>query len=109
MKRKAIRIIAIPSGEAPEDIRRAWVGIVLPVADVTKQELRARGLVSMGVLGGPPDPANVVGYNVKTQNAIAALRIAGKENAVAWWEENVFPDMMPYLIFGTQFCEECEI
>ena len=27
-----IRIIAVPPGEAPEEIRRAWVGLVLPLA-----------------------------------------------------------------------------
>jgi hypothetical protein len=29
----SIRITKVPAGEAPEEIRRAWVGLVLPLAD----------------------------------------------------------------------------
>jgi hypothetical protein len=29
---KRVRIVQIPSGEAPEHIRKAWVGLTLPLA-----------------------------------------------------------------------------
>jgi hypothetical protein len=45
-----IRITDIPPGEAPEDVRRAWVGLVLPLA---RGETGPRTLHTGGVLTGP--------------------------------------------------------
>lgn len=99
-----IRIIATPSGEAPEHIRSAWVGVVLPVSDVTEQQLAYRELVERGVLGGTPDDHNHGGYHVETAGAIAILKVSNRE-AGEWWEKCVNPRFMPYLIFGKQYCE----
>src|SRR5947199_83534 len=45
-----IRIIDVPPGEAPEWVRRAWVGLVLPLAP---GEYGPRVLAAAGVLTGP--------------------------------------------------------
>jgi len=31
MKRRYIRIVAVPPGEAPEEVRKAWVGVRIPL------------------------------------------------------------------------------
>ena len=45
-----IKIIDIPPGEAPEDVRRAWIGVVIPLARKSANPVRRRGF---GVLSGP--------------------------------------------------------
>ena len=45
-----VRIIGTPPGEAPEEVRRAWVGMVLPLAPGQSGSTAGR---SFGVLTGP--------------------------------------------------------
>ena len=47
----SIRIVATPDGEAPEIVRQAWVGLILPLGEgkLGKRDNR----VSHGVLSGP--------------------------------------------------------
>ncbi len=46
-----VRIIAAPPGEAPEEVRQAWIGLELPLA---AGEKKARALFASGALVGPP-------------------------------------------------------
>lgn len=74
-----IRVIATPPGEAPERVRQAWLGLVLPAAGPLRSYLTA------GVLSGPGTVLGtliavftgrcrlVPGYLVDPQAAIAIL------------------------------------
>lgn len=91
-----IKIIAIPSGEAPLWVRKAWVGLELPVGiigiSMTKQ---------CGVLNGLPDPENLDGFTVATKIALFHLE---KVNPVAakWWKNHYNGE---HLVFGKKFCQ----
>lgn len=96
-----IRIIETPSGEAPENIREQWVGLVLPVD--TFVDLRIG--VQESMLGGPPEPENIDGFPVKIEDAVNALKEAGRLKAALWFENNFFGRDATHLIFGKSFCE----
>ena len=111
-----VRIVNVPPGEAPEAVRRAWVGLVLPLAP---GETRPRSVPSFGVLTGPRGWGGQIlrlltgrynrtsQYVVPVDAAIEVLERASPE-AAAWWREN-----MPDLIgagrtfgFAADVCEE---
>jgi hypothetical protein len=104
-RRAIIRITALPPGEAPEAVRRAWVGLELPV--IVGQTQAAKG-ITLGVLSrrsvdAPP------GYAVEGRRALAALESASPE-AAAWWRENA-PDVLApgyQLIFPAEVCERLD-
>lgn len=75
---KRIRIIATPPGFAPEEIRKEWVGIEIPV---NREEIN-KLLLEPGVWSGnTSDP----GYAVLAGDAIHALETAGKHEAAEFW------------------------
>src|SRR5579871_3824738 len=76
---REIRIIAIPPGEAPEEVRRAWVGLVLPLAKRARGPLLARGF---GVLTGQRELTH--GYAVRSRQAVEILSRHAPE-AAEWW------------------------
>jgi hypothetical protein len=83
-----IRIIATPPGEAPESVRRAWIGMELslaPGSTESPQAISAGGVLS-GEIGG-----TCLGFVVEGRDAITALRFHDPV-AAAWWRENV-PDI----------------
>ena len=111
-----IRIVRAPAGEAPEEIRQAWVGLELPLSS------RHPGLARLpgwGVLSGPKTfwrgishllfrPKNKIsGYAVPGD---AALELLAKHAPVAaeWWRQNA-PHVAArgqILLFDAQACEE---
>jgi hypothetical protein len=78
-----VRIIATPPGEAPEPVRKAWVGLELPVADGRDgpAPLDAAGVLS----GERVEP--VEGYEVDGAAAVDLLAAKAPE-AAAWWRAN---------------------
>ncbi len=113
-----VRIIDVPPGEAPRWVRRAWVGLVLPLAD---GEYGPRQLPAVGVLTGPrgflgtlwrllfDPPPSAWQYVVDVDEAIDILAEADPE-AAAWWEDHA-----PHLLgrgkkfgFAEEVCEEVE-
>jgi hypothetical protein len=96
-----VRIIKRPLGEAPEDIRDAWIGLLLPV------DPRYPDLITChvgGVLSNEVDGRSMRGYLV---NAIAAINLLEESSpsAAAWWRVNT-----PFLLQPEQllhFDEEC--
>ena len=75
-----IRIINTPSGEAPEQGRAAWVGIVLPLAILGIRDVATIGVLSLpktwlgslyAYLSGGMKRAQ--GYTVKADRAIEIL------------------------------------
>jgi hypothetical protein len=103
--RAQIRIKAVPPGEAPEFVRRAWVGLDLPViaGQVQPDHGPAFGALSHQRLAMP------AGYAVDGPTAIAILQTASPEIA-AWWRENVPAAVAPgfQLVFPADVCERLD-
>jgi hypothetical protein len=97
-----LRIIATPTGEAPERIRRAWVGVALPLRH---WETEPSDHLSVGVLSHLA-PARIMGYAVDGRAAVNALASHSPE-AATWWRNHA-----PHVLErGYQFffpCEACE-
>ncbi|MBL6752012.1 MAG: hypothetical protein ISP90_15945 [Nevskia sp.] len=94
-----IRIVSVPAGEAPEWVRKEWVGLEIPVF-----ELNVRG--TEGVLGGKAAPENEGGYGVDVTDALRTLE--AKSSAAAEWWSNLISSLDPVpqqLVFGRNFCE----
>lgn len=111
-----ITFIAPPPGEAPESVRRGWVGLTVPV---TAREARARERVpSFGVLSGPRGPWRQIwavltrraelwsGYAIESRKCIAHLREHAPD-AAAWWAESAPRYLEPgrYFLFPTECCK----
>ncbi len=92
----SIRIVSTPPGQAPEEIRRQWIGVEILLPEPES------GGIQMGVLGGKAE--NTGGYQVETITAIEALRKKSPE-AVEWWEANVPLAEIPRLVFSKEVCE----
>jgi hypothetical protein len=111
-----IRITEVPPGEAPEDVRRAWVGLVLPLAP---GERGARAAQTSGVLTGPRHVlASLLhlllgwtrpqqGYVVDAAQAIWLLGESAPD-AAAWWRDHAPHVLRPgfRFMFPTWCCRE---
>jgi len=89
-----VTIISRPSGEAPEWVRDAWIGLRLPLAYP-----RSRNWRGIGVLTGPRGffrqvlalirgrTIRMPGYLIRSK---VAIEILGRANPAAadWWHEN---------------------
>ena len=94
-----LKITATPEGEAPEWVRKCWVGLELPLIDGTEE---AQELETTGVLSGArtdigqflqgifDEPEIVSGYVVESLVAIEILASSSPE-AANWWRVHV-PD-----------------
>jgi len=111
-----IRIKSIPPGEAPEHIRQAWVGLVIPVPPRVVQR---RSFLGFGVLSGPKSRMGALlallfgraerhtGYLVSSKVALDLLA-ARSPDAVDWWRKNAprFFESGQGFIFSSDSCEE---
>lgn len=92
-----VRIVDVPPGEAPEEVRRAWVGLNLPIADAYPEPV---SVPSYGVLTGPKTwlghlwrlltgrgPTNWTCYIVFVDEALVELSQSNGA-AAEWWREN---------------------
>ena len=98
---KRIRIVAIPPGEAPAQIREQWVGLVLPLSPFHLSECQVQGF---GVLSG--DEETMMGYVIEIEDAIAPLA-RKSPTAAAWWRNHV-PELFTEgstLVFNMEVCE----
>jgi len=94
---KKVRIVLMPPGFAPEEIRQQWVGVEIPLIDQDEAD----------ALQDNPnwDASEQYGGSiVSTSDAIAALREAGREEAAQYWEE-VQKNIGIKLRFGAEYCE----
>lgn len=111
-----IRIVEVPSGEAPEEVRRAWVGLILPLA---QGETGPRTLHTGGVLTGPRGcllgwlyvlfgwTKRETGYVVEAKIAIDLLQ-QKDPTAASWWREHA-PHVLLRgyrFVFAATACEE---
>ena len=94
-----LRITSIPPGQAPEWVRKEWVGLELPVEeDAPKSE---EG-IQFGIKGGKPE--NLGGYPIRTSDAISALK-EKSPLAANWWKQNLPLEAIPRLVFKKGVCE----
>jgi hypothetical protein len=89
----SVKIVRAPAGEAPQWVREAWVGLVLPL-----KETGLKTMPSIGVLSGPKSalgwlwtsltgaPITCTGYLTPAARAIEILERMRPE-AAAWWRE----------------------
>jgi hypothetical protein len=114
----AVRIVAVPPGEAPLWVRQKWVGLDLPVVRYAAHlKLPAFGVLPMAhtwstqwaaVLRGRAK--RVAGYAVEAALAVGILAKATPE-AAAWWRENTPHLIAPqrYLVFHEEVCRIADI
>lgn len=116
MSRAYIRIVAVPPGEAPEEVRCAWVGVRIPLPMF---HARPKAWRSAGVLTGPRTLAARLaalwsgrltrssGYAVSAVAAIAALE-AVHPDAAQWWREHAPHVLKPgkAFVFAAEACVE---
>ena len=108
-----ILITATPPGEAPEEVRQAWVGLVLPLL---KGHEHAHSVPTFGVLSVPRSswarfyawqspPPQQTGYSVPTRQAVEILAQSAPE-AAAWWRTNTPHLLGPdnSLLFSIDVC-----
>ncbi len=115
-KRRYVRIVSTPPGEAPLEIRRAWEGVRIPLPMFSTKPREWR---SAGVLTGPKNFLDRIhalftgklvrkkGYAVLATDAIAALEAANPQ-AAQWWRTNT-PHMLERgkaFVFAAQCCRE---
>jgi hypothetical protein len=95
-----LRIIGTPPGEAPEEIRRAWVGVELPLrrSETVPGTHLTEGVLSRG------DLVSAAGYAVDGRAAVKALASHAPE-AAAWWRKYA-----PHVLSrGYRFLFPCEV
>jgi hypothetical protein len=95
-----IRITDTPPGEAPVAIRRAWIGLELPL----EGETTARPMAVVGVLSD--EAAATTGYAVRGRTAVRLLD-SHAPAAADWWRENAahVMDNGYQLVFPADVCE----
>lgn len=97
---RKIRITQIPDGDAPLEIREAWVGIILEAPDDIPRHPVDN---PRGIIYGKHIPMETY-YQVWITDAITALSEAGKIKEAKWWIEQVLPEL-DVLDFPTRCCE----
>ncbi len=99
-----VRITKPPPGDAPDDIREAWVGLVLPLRGGFKQphKMRANQIVS-GDLIEPQEVFLVEGSE--------ALSILSKENYIAanFYTDSLADVVTPVFTFPVDVCEVVKV
>ncbi len=82
-----VKIVKVPNGEAPLDVRKAWVGLVLPCDPYLGYPDND---LERGILSGKKAARNRCGISVRQDLAIEILEKERPE-AAAWWKANGFP------------------
>jgi len=93
-----MRIFRIPPGEAPEWVRKAWVGLTLPFDPNVPPAISVRGVIS------GEDHALEESYAVPIKTALLILQNRNPE-AARWWEEN-YRLSADYFLFPISGCFE---
>ena len=100
------RVVTVPSGEAPLEIRKAWVGLHLPLVPGIEGPCEAE---ATGVLSNTQERSPGHSNRYYPVMAAVAFSILVKANpqAEAWWRENTprlyFP--LRILLFPEENCE----
>lgn len=98
-----VRVVAIPAGEAPEHVRAAWVGLVLPLVGGQRGPSRQ---TTFGVLSNDR-VGQRAGYAVNGRVAVELLA-SQDPDAAAWWRRHA-PHVLEHgyeLVFPAEVCEQ---
>lgn len=109
-----IRITGTPPGDAPDNVRAAWVGLVLPLA-----KSGVRTIPTIGVLSCPKTWFGLAwarlssktekqkGYIVDAHRAVEILAYHAPD-AAKWWRENAASAIQPgrHFLFAAEVCAE---
>lgn len=87
-----IRIIKLPDGEAPKEIRKAWIGQTLPCSPILGWIRSEHGVLSK------KETPERYGFTVPQVAAIKILS-GSDPQAVAYWKSNGFPQLGQYFVF----------
>ncbi len=90
----SIKIVSMPPGQAPEEVRKEWVGLVIPLPD------QETGGHQIGVRGGKAQ--NAGGYQVDTKQALQLLNEKAP-TAAEWFLMNAM--LSSRLVFSKEVCE----
>jgi hypothetical protein len=99
-----LRIVRTPPGEAPEEIRRAWVGVELPLR---ARETKPQNHATLGVLSFRNSECETAyGYSVDARAALKALA-NHSPTAAHWWRKHApqILDREYQLWFPPEVCE----
>lgn len=111
-----VRIISVPPGEAPLDVRRAWVGVIVPLpADHPEKPVR---VLTSGVLTAPRTLLGRIwsrltgrtqwwtGYTLEGVDCMDALT-RSSPSAAQWWRDNTPIILQPgyRLVFPSDSCQ----
>lgn len=83
---KMIEVVTIPHGEAPEEVRRGWIGCVMPC----EPECGHVPVYVEGVLSGPSLLVKVAGFSISQEVALAVLEQKAPQ-AAEWFRQHGFP------------------
>jgi hypothetical protein len=100
------RIVAPPPGEAPSDIRAAWVGCIVPLFATTDDPRVGRK--TKGVLSRQ-ETSRRDGFAARVTDAIDALE-RHDASAARWWREKTPDSLRPgqLFVFASEACELVE-
>ncbi|MDO8633292.1 MAG: hypothetical protein Q8O97_01205 [bacterium] len=94
-----IEVTKVPEGEAPEKIKKEWVGVRMPA-------IRLESLSgTVGAITGSPSSHHGPSYSVRWGDAVSILWDVGKEEAAQFWE-NLMSDPEDRLVFRADECKE---
>lgn len=97
-----VRIISTPQGEAPFDVRKAWIGLELEGRPYDKSE----GGYPVGILSLEKVSRDYKSdFICDSKYAVARLKTAGKDYAYAWWVSNFNFSLMPRFMFDRECFE----
>jgi hypothetical protein len=99
-----VRIVKMPPGEVPEEIRQAWIGLELPIVSSIARD--GQGLVD--VLSNQPVSCGKA-YAVDGAEAVRILATAAPD-AAAWWRTHA-PQVLSggyQLVFPAEVCERID-
>ena len=96
-----IKIVKVPAGEAPENIRRAWIGLTLPCGSICGYPNQE---AERGVVTREKTQQNRRGFQVSQLLAIAILA-KHAPSAAQWWRSQGYPKPAEFFHFGADEAE----
>lgn len=97
-----VKITSTPQGEAPFDVRRAWIGIILEGRPFNSAE---RGF-PVGISSLRKVERDYVNdFICGAKYAVAQLKATGKYEAYDWWVNNFNFNLMPEFMFDRECFE----
>ena len=90
-----IKIVKTPTGEAPEWVREAWVGLFLPLYYIANESGEVEGVVSRQIIQIAREKVWCV-----EQNVAIGLLMTQNEKAAEWWIEQGYPIPDKVFTFG---------